>query len=214
MSVGPIDALILVAWSLSGLLIALRAMRRGHHAMWLVLGLVCGPLTWGFWRASQARHPTAHPQLITAGTSGGGPIHMLVGFDDSDESRAALVTAVDLLDGRLGRLTIATVIDYDTALEALSQIDDAERAAADSRLLEAAALIEGRAGPSPSLVVLAGRPSDALLDYARTSSCSMVVIGGRGRGLSKALLGSTAAALSGGAPVPVLIISSPRTTPR
>jgi len=55
-------------------------------------------------------------------------------------------------------------------------------------------------------VILAGRPADALARYAAENGFEVLVVGRRGHGAGKALLGSTAVSLSRQAGVPVLIV--------
>jgi nucleotide-binding universal stress UspA family protein len=50
-----------------------------------------------------------------------------------------------------------------------------------------------RVGPMrPTMVILAGRPADALVTYARRHDIDLLVVGARGRGRSDRLLGSVA----------------------
>ena len=58
----------------------------------------------------------------------------------------------------------------------------------------------------PSTVVLTGRPADALTRYAADEGYEVISIGRRGRGASKAVMGSTASRLANGADVPVLVV--------
>ena len=55
---------------------------------------------------------------------------MLVGVDGSREASAALRTVAGLLGERLGRFTIAAVLDFDTA-ESDMQWDERDRALAE-----------------------------------------------------------------------------------
>ncbi len=61
---------------------------------------------------------------------------------------------------------------------------------------EAQALLDAAASRvaamSPTMVILAGRPADALVTYARRHAIDLLVVGARGRGLSERLLGSVA----------------------
>jgi nucleotide-binding universal stress UspA family protein len=57
---------------------------------------------------------------------------------------------------------------------------------------------------------LAGRPAEALQRLAVESGHDLLVVGTRGAGLSKLLLGSTATALAAHAKVPVLLAGGGR----
>ena len=74
-----------------------------------------GPLVvpLAFARARQARH---FPRAADVGTWRG-PVDVLVGVDGSAESLAAAAVVGSLLGDRIGRFTLATVVDYDTALD-------------------------------------------------------------------------------------------------
>lgn len=64
----------------------------------------------------------------------------------------------------------------------------------------------GRAPPAlPDLILLPGQPAEALQRLAAEGAYDLVVVGGRGSGLSKVLLGSTATTLAAQAKVPVLL---------
>ena len=54
------------------------------------------------------------------------------------------------------------------------------------------------------IIILSGRPADALTEFALRDGYELLVVGRRGRGASKAILGSTAAQLAS-APIPVLV---------
>lgn len=181
-------------WLSIGLTLSLVMGRRGHDAFsWLVLGTLFGPLGLIFAVVSRdIEHPEA--ELVAQRTSSGpGPVDVLVGVDGSPESRAALRAAAELLGPRLGRLTLATVIPYDYGIETQ------RTATAD---LEAA----GRAvGGGPRLELLHGRPAPVLLQRAVEDGYDLLVIGSRGAGLSKAVLGSTAADIAHSAKIPVLL---------
>jgi nucleotide-binding universal stress UspA family protein len=96
----------------------------------------------------------------------------------------------------MGRLTLASVVTFDESTQARR---DEERAI---ELLEAAA---GPIERAPGCVLLSGQPADALIRHATEEGYDLLAIGRRGRGASKALLGSTASRVTN-APIPVLIV--------
>ncbi|MEW6470883.1 MAG: universal stress protein [Actinomycetota bacterium] len=184
-------------WLSVGLTLSLVMGRRGHDAFsWLVLGTLFGPL--GAISAAEAgrgEHPG--PELVAQRTaSGPGPVDVLAGVDGSPESRAALHAATTLLGPRLGRLTLATVVPYDGGA-------DHERTARAALEHEAELL-----GGGPRLELLHGRPAPELLQRAVEDGYDLLVIGSRGAGVSKTLLGSTAADLARSAKVPVLLMGA------
>ena len=133
---------------------------------------------------------------------------MLVGVDGSEGSDAAAVSIVRVLGPHLGSLTLATVVDYETAVDHVGPTNetDRDRAQADARLTAAADDLEASLGWRPSAVVLAGKPAPALLGHAHDEHFDLVAIGRRGRGLSKVLVGSCATELAQASSVPVIIV--------
>jgi len=189
-------------WLSVGLVVSLVMGRRGHDAFgWLVLGTLFGPLSLVF--AVQARgDERIRPEVLARQQAhGAGPVDVLAGIDGSPESRAALESAITLLGPRLGRLTLATVIPYDTGVDT--------KRTARAELERQGAAMEGRA----DLELLHGRPGPTLLQHAAERGYDLVVIGTRGTGASKALLGSTAVDVAESAKVPVLIMGSDGTSP-
>jgi nucleotide-binding universal stress UspA family protein len=184
-----------VVWVAIGLIASLVMGRRGHDAFgWLVLGAVLGPLAVPLAvRAVRGERPRS-ARVVRTGSEGEGAIDVLVGIDGSDTSARALEAAVSLLGPRVGRLTLAQVVEHDAP--------PIRRDTETSLGLLAATLGDGVAGA----VVLIGKPSEALSSYATSNDFEMLVVGRRGRGASRALLGSTATQLAHGADVPVLIV--------
>jgi len=118
---------------------------------------------------------------------------------------------LDLLGPRLGRLALATVTDLDTSVE-----HDRRQAQACAELERQAKTVRawlstqpsgpGGDGPRiPELLLLAGRPAEALQRLAVERGYDLLVVGTRGTGLSKVLLGSTATALAAHTKLPVML---------
>ncbi len=203
--------ILAAAWVGAGLLVALVMGRHGHDPFaWWLLGTVLGPLVVPL-VISAERHRAERARLVRAGEPGRGPVDVLVGIDGSPEAAAALATVLDLLGPRLGRLALATVTDLDASVE-----HDRLQAQACLQLQRQAETVRawlstqprgpGQDGPRiPELLLLAGRPADALQRLAVESGYDLLVVGTRGAGLSKVLLGSTATVLAAHAKVPVLL---------
>ena len=182
-------------WLSIGLTLALVMGRRGHDAFaWLILGTLFGPLSAIFAVESRGDERPS-PELVKARhSSGPGPIDALVGIDGSPESQAALHAAIEILGPRLGRLTLATVIPYDSGMD--------RRRTARATLVEQAEAL----GDGPRVELLHGRPAPVLLERALSDGYDLLVIGTRGAGASKALLGSTAADVAESTKIPVLLM--------
>jgi len=183
-----------------GITLAVLMGKRGHNAFeWFLIGVILGPiallLAWGRIGSETA---SLNREIIDAvpGT-GTGPIDVLVGIDGSSESETALRTVVEILGPRVGRLTLAGVTDFDYGSSQAQA--DAKRALERLRVMAASASIS-----APGVVILSGRPADALSEHALRDGYQLLVVGRRGRGASKAILGSTAEKLAS-APIPVLV---------
>lgn len=192
--------IIVLAWGLFGVSTALLMGRRGHQPfMWLVLAVVFGPLVLPL-AANALRHDRpGRFERLSRGRPGTGSVDVLVGIDGSAEAEKALRSAIAMLGPRLGRLTIAAVVDYDEAMGS-GLAEENDRAKDDLvRTANATAL-------RPETILLSGRPAEALRKYAVEQGYELIAAGRRGHGASRVLLGSVASELARGGEVPVLIV--------
>jgi nucleotide-binding universal stress UspA family protein len=195
---------LFAVWIVVGVISALVMGRRGHAPFnWLVLGAVLGPLVVpvALSRARDARDVSLNAPNRTAHR---GPVDVLVGMDGSPESLSAAQVVADLLGDRIGRLTLAGVVDYDTALGGTAGV---AYSSAVEELARAAGQLGQRLGSDVDTVVLAGRPAEVLAVHATDSGFDVLAIGSRGRGASKLIMGSVASRLARGAGVPVLVVT-------
>jgi nucleotide-binding universal stress UspA family protein len=196
---------IVCLWLLVGILASFVMARRGHDPWsWGVLGALLGPLVVPVALATTRRDTstaTAVQGTHHRGIPGGGPVYVLVGIDGSPDAEAVACTVAELLGERLGRMTLATVVDYDVARAPGPA--RAIRLAEAQQHLDAAA--EAVPGQQPDTVVLTGRPAETLLDYARQHPTELIAIGARGRGVSTSVLGSVAARLVRQRDFPILV---------
>jgi nucleotide-binding universal stress UspA family protein len=221
MSVSVTTALLTLGatWLCAGLLLALVMGRHGHDPFpWWLIGSVLGPLALPLALSAKRRRLATASRTVQAGVPGRGPVDVLVGIDGSPEAAAALTAALDLLGSRLGRLTLASVTRLDGSVE-----HDREERQALAQLERQAELARGRLaatppGPGlpgnpqlPQIVLLSGRPSQALERLAAEGGFDLLVVGTRGAGRSKFLLGSTASALAVHAKLPILLASGDAT---
>ena len=187
---------VFVAWVVLGLALGWVMGRRGFEPYtWTLIGVVLGPIALVIAIAWMVRPPAHEPELLRhgAGKRAGG-LDVLVAWDGSPESRAALVAVERLVGDRLGRLTFATVVAVDAP-------PDAARVAEAGLDAACATVPDGAA----STVLLRGKPADELKRYARRLGYDALALGTRGEGRSHALLGSVASALVRGAGVPVVL---------
>ena len=187
---------VAMAWFAGALVVGYVMGRMGYDAYsWTLMSAFLGPLIVPVAIAYLRHPPSREPTTRHAGERGSGPIDVLVGVDGSPESTAAVACAAALFGPRAGRFTLARVVPVDATREM-------EREAADE--LDAACAVHPAL--DPSAVVLRGEPIGALRDYLKQHDYAVLVVGTRGAGRSKALLGGVATGLARGAGIPVLLV--------
>jgi nucleotide-binding universal stress UspA family protein len=197
--------IFVLVWLAIGVVASLVMGRRGHEPfIWGTLGAALGPLVIPLASGSIGREREATKSLLDEGSVGPGPVNVLVGIDGSGESRAALQRVVDLLGPRIGRLTLAAVLDFDTAEELHGS--DAQRAAIGQLDAATRAAERSWAHGTVARVLLAGTPATALVEHAHQSGDDLIAIGCRGRGASKIAFGSVATRLARNTEIPVIIV--------
>ena len=200
MSFTVMALIVLGVWVLIGVLTSFGMARRGHSAFsWGLLGAVFGPLVIPLVIEAIGEERDREPRVLHAGARATGPLSVLVGIDGSEESVAAVNAAVTLFGPRLGRITLAEVVSYEAARGTPSE--DRHKAAAELEVLA-----DSVRAFDPETLLLAGRPAEALVGAAVGGGYHVLVVGRRGRGAAKALLGSVARQLAGDARIPVLIV--------
>ncbi len=196
--------IVVLVWLAIGVVCAFVMARRGHDpGDWGALGALWGPLVVpiALSRSREDRSVRSWQRVERAGSSGGGPVDALVGIDGSPDAIAAALAVRRLLGGRLGRLTLAAVVDYDV-VEAAGATAPATAAAHDA--LECAVEALG-AGLTPETIILTGRPGPELLDHAVSNDFELIAVGARGRGVSRAFIGHVSSLLVRQRDVPVLV---------
>lgn len=207
---------VAVAWCLAGLLSGVWMARRGYDPLWILVALPLGLLFVPIALERVQRRPAMG--VSGTGSSPSTPLpargdqdalaRVLVGLDGSPESRAALATATRLFGPHCELLVLAEVVRHEaTEDEARVEID-----AATARLAEAAAGVSVTGAVRTE--VLAGAAGPALRQYALEQDMDMLVVGRRGRGLSRHVLGSVSTELVEHSPVPILVVEPDRTRHR
>ncbi|MGH9183325.1 MAG: hypothetical protein ACRDZ9_05865 [Acidimicrobiales bacterium] len=166
---------LLVAWVTSGLVTAYVMRRRGHDFRPVAaLGFVFGPLFIPLaLDAVRHREPRAPSHLLSDGRWAGGPVDVLIGLVGPAETVADVVPVLDLLGPRVGRVTVAVAIDYESA-ESDDWSDAKGPAALELKL--AAVLLSGR--HEPATVLVAGSPERAFVRYAAEARHDLVMLVG------------------------------------
>jgi nucleotide-binding universal stress UspA family protein len=189
----------LAVWVVHAIVLGLVMHRRGYNGFgWAVVAGALGPLATML--AVIRAVPESADLRVRAGAPGPGAVDLLAGIDGSPASIAGAREAIELLGRRLGRLSLAIVEPQDGT----SEHDGTGRAHLDAAVAALTPTLQAL-GVSPDAVVLHGRPAVALVDHAGQHGYDVVAIGARGRGLSRAVLGSVANALMATSTIPVLV---------
>ena len=187
-------------WSLSGIAIALVVRRNGHDFLtFLGLGIAYGPLVVVFLFEESRRSSTM--TLLQAGgpVNAEGWVDVLVGVDETEESRESVKSVVQMLGPSIRRLRLASVVDFEVANKPGRFTSDEDAVAS----LKVAAKELGY--EAAEIVLLSGRADEALVDHALEQQMDLVVVAHRRHYASAALLGSTVARLARDAEMPVPI---------
>ena len=185
-----------MVWLLIGLSLAAVLGRRGHDPFgWLILGTLMGPVAILLALDSVEHDEQDVVNVVAPATRHpDGQVDVLVGFDGSAGSKAAVSVADCLFGDRVDRLTLVNVVPFDTG-----QIDDRE---ARSKLLGAARATQ-RGGLG--LEVAHGRPAVAMQQLAQRDHYDLVVVGTSADDRVHAL-GDAAVDLARDSSVPVLLV--------
>lgn len=139
---------------------------------------------------------------------------VLLATDGSTPARDALDQAAALARAEGATLHVLSVVDEgDLDLFSsgeLTAVDELLRGAAEDAVVDAAERAAD-AGVDAVRAVRVGIPHREIVDHAVDVGADVVVVGSHGRrGLSRALLGSVAARVVRGSPVPVLVVPAGR----
>lgn len=205
--------LLALLWVGSGVVaVAFLLHRRGHRdGTWYLLGAVLGPLFIPIASERAGMKSVVveqHGASPEPGPGGSGSLRLLVGVDGSQESEQAVRDAGRLAEVVAGQVVLATVIDADS----LEREDAEERDEARALLTRCADRLPAGV-PAAHTRIVAGLPARALLELAAVEHVDMIVVGRRGKGLSRAVLGSVAQQMSTTSPYPVLL-AAPAATRR
>ena len=131
---------------------------------------------------------------------------LIVGYDGSDGSSAALAAAIELAAALRRKLVIAYAYEVSAFGGERQDLARSLHERGDSLTAEGAATAQ-QAGVETETVVISGDRAEALAKLAADRGASMVVIGTRGEALVKGLiLGSVAHKLLHLSPAPVLVV--------
>ncbi|HET7519847.1 MAG TPA: universal stress protein [Actinomycetes bacterium] len=206
-------SLMMATFACIGFVLAVVMGRLGHSPYaWGPLGLLLAPIALLLALVEVRNERPWWTRLVASGDPGGGPVDVVVGIDGSPESAAATTAALELLGGRVGRLTLVAVTDLDDSYAGREERrrlqGELERQAEGvrDRLRERDGPVQANPTVVPELKLMAGRPATVLDTIAAEDGYDLLVVGARGAGLSRVLLGTVASRLAARASVPVLVV--------
>ena len=132
---------------------------------------------------------------------------IVVGYDGSDSARAALLFAARQA-GSAGRVFIVHAYELPPDFLGWPNYDDllSERRRQAQAVLDALPLDEELAGPDYHVELIGGPAAEAIAEVARVRRADEIVVGARGLGRVRALLGSVSHELLHVADRPVVVI--------
>jgi nucleotide-binding universal stress UspA family protein len=202
---------VLAAWALAGVagLILVTALRRPAPALTEPVMPPLVPAEPGPALPDHAPVPSSPDPGATQ------PITLVVGFDNSEPARRALIWGASLLRARPGTLHVIyadhVLIDSDLSGFAHTEMEDTrDEKAAD--VAEAAAEIIAAAGVPYTFERRQGSPADAILfaasiQHAAQPTSTPIIVTGRSHHAAHRVIGSVAVQLLHQSPYPVLTIS-------
>ncbi len=186
----------------SAVVVSYLAHRWGRDPFgWILLCAAMGPIALvallGTRQSDRAR-PARRPQM--GAQPGDGPI--VVACDGSEVgARLGEQAAATYRHGR--EVILLTVLPY----EAERQDESAEVRKRAEGMTHAVSTLLGERGISSRVVVRYGPPGEAVVTFANEVGASLIIIGRRGSGLTRLLLGSVSGHVAERAQVPVALVS-------
>ena len=133
---------------------------------------------------------------------------ILVAYDGTEFSDAALDEAITLAKGTDGEIAVITAVERNTEMEAMApELDRKFEAKAVEDLKRAQDRVKASGIKLVEQEVSKDPPHEAVINMARQWQCDVVVMGTHGRtGLLRLLMGSTTERVIGNAPCSVLVV--------
>ena len=132
---------------------------------------------------------------------------IVVAYDGSEAARRALERAADLASTGASVTVVSAVSAHHPAAGRSSGAVDPEEIAERSRELREAVELLAERGITAETVEAVGDPPDAIVEAAEKVGANLIVVGTRGRSLSKrVLLGSVSTGIVHHAPCDVLVV--------
>ncbi|MDO8281128.1 MAG: universal stress protein [Thermodesulfovibrionia bacterium] len=138
---------------------------------------------------------------------------ILVGFDDSDFSKAALIEASNWIKRHGGKLILVHTVFFDTEEFGIApeQLDKRLRIG-EKVCVQTKEMLTSEFGIEVESLLCEGEPPEVIVEIAREKKADLIMLGTYGRrGFKRLLMGSVTSQVVVNAPVDVLVVKKPCT---
>ncbi|RJQ47131.1 MAG: universal stress protein [Nitrospiraceae bacterium] len=138
---------------------------------------------------------------------------LLVGFDDSQPSKAALIEASNWIRKNGGKLILAHAVYFDTEEFGIAPEQLEKRLkAGEKACVQSKEMVTSEFGIDVQSLLCEGDPPTVIVDVAHEKKADLIVLGTYGRkGLNRLLMGSVTSYVILNSPVDVLVVKKPCT---
>lgn len=137
--------------------------------------------------------------------------NIVVGFDDSEYSRAALIEALNIVKANGGTCALVHAVFFDSEEFSISPGQLDRRLAKGKAICNKAARLYGSEfGLDVSCLIRQGEPYEVVTEVARERGADLIVMGTHGRrGIRRVIMGSVTAGVILNSPCDVLVLKKP-----
>ncbi|MBI5640378.1 MAG: universal stress protein [Nitrospirae bacterium] len=138
---------------------------------------------------------------------------LVVGFDDSLSSKAALIEASNRVKKHGGKVILVHAVYFDTEEFGIAPEQLEKRLKIGEKVcVQSKAMVSSEFGIEIQSLLCEGDPPNVLLDIAESKKADLIVLGTYGRkGLNRLLMGSVTSRVISDAPMDVLVVKKPCT---
>ena len=136
---------------------------------------------------------------------------LIVGFDDSPSSKAALIEASNLVKKHGGRVILVHAVYFDTEEFGIAPEQLEKRLKiGEKACIQSKNMVTSEFGIDVQSLLCEGDPPDVILNIAQGKKADLIVLGTYGRkGLKRLLMGSVTSRVIADAPTDVLVVKKP-----
>ena len=138
---------------------------------------------------------------------------ILVGFDESQYSKAALIEASNWVKRHGGTVILAHAVYFDTEEFGIAPVQLEKRLKVGEKIcIQTKEMLMSEFGIEVQSLLCEGDPAEVIVDIAREKKADIIVLGTYGRkGFKRLLMGSVTSQVIANSPVDVLIVKKPCT---